>query len=164
MFKMDFKFDALQLDSDAYTKAIDAATIDQMYESARAFLRATLARIPQDTSMAAGSFLNLGKAINEIVPLHPKSFGKRYYDGATRLPKNAQSGARLSAREEEIFVSRGHVHSFEFFSAVRHLKLLDPTRWHATEAGIAAFLADFNRNIGSKIPPIDKFIRRKRVA
>ena len=162
MFKMDFKFEALQLDSDAYTKALDGAIIDQMYESARAFLRATLARIPQDTSMAAGSFLNLGKAINEIVPLHPKSFGKKYYPG--RLPKTPETGARLSAREEEIFVSRGHVHSFEFFSAVRHLKLLDPTRWHATEAGIAAFLADFNRNIGSKIPPIDKFIRRKRVA
>ena len=149
-------------DAPAYIRALDFAISDQMVESSRAFLRAALVRVPVDSGMSRGSFLNLGRVINQAVPIRPRRTGLTYY-GPPRLPKTPASGALLSSKEEDLFVSDGRTHSFNFSSLVKQFLLHDPT-WGATQAGLSAFIADFNKNLPSKIPPISKFIKTAKLA
>src|SRR5205809_7342881 len=89
-------YDVLTIKDDEYRRAVTNYILGRMYEAARAFVRAAIPKIPVDSGMARGTFLNIGKLLNLTIPINSISSGKLYYRGAERLPKQPETGAALA--------------------------------------------------------------------
>lgn len=82
-----------KVDVAKWKKEFEAYMADLLIEAARAFVRAAASRVPVETGMARGSFLNLGAFVNERIPIRirrnrnngTKIYGHEY--------KNPQAGA-----------------------------------------------------------------------
>ena len=176
--------DVLKFDARTYSKAFHASIDRQMKSAARAFVRAAVLRIPVDTGMAAGSFLNLGRYLKRIglpgggvqgyVSLNRQSPTGKYYHKPGRaerpIPKDEFTPGNygLSTDPVAAFQRKGHQHLFEFKSEVFHLTLNDlfgthgRAPWGAFEAGQQAFLATV-RTLVTKVPDVKEHMTKTTV-
>lgn len=152
-----------------------------MRQAARAYVRAAISKIPIQTGMARGSYLNIGRFLKVAIPLtgasnyrirnrRGKSYKEKnfwYYPPGTgrRLPKTPETGAKLTAFKLGLVPKAdGFAHEFTINSKVFHLTLEDqigvksPTApWHSTQAGREAWLA-YMRGLKKRMPKITDFI------
>lgn len=160
--------DVLKFDNVGYTKAARKALEVQFRRAARAFVRAAIPKIPVQTGMAKGSFLNLGRYLRIAIPISPTKFNQKYYPpGKGRpIPKTPESGAALSTPAQQTIKWVGNRLLFEFQSSVFHLTLEDligvrsPTSpWGSFAAGRTAFLQEM-RNLKDRLPSIKSYITK----
>lgn len=139
----------LELDVTAYNDALAKALRAHVIKAARAFVRVAASRIPVDTGMARGSFLNIGRFLNEFVTINPKSFNKKYYGprGGTAIPKTPESGAALTTSPDQMIQISGNRVTFQIESRVFHLTLEDEigvrsprAPWESFRRGREAFM------------------------
>jgi hypothetical protein len=91
-----YKIQILEFKHIAYTKAARRKTEVQFRQAARAFVRAAVPRIPVETGMARGSFLNIGRFLRVAVPIAPTRLNQKYYATGTPIAKTPKSGAALT--------------------------------------------------------------------
>lgn len=158
--------DVLNFDAAGYTRAVTAAIEAEFRQAARAFIRAAIPRIPVQTGMAKGSFLNVGRFLRVAVPIAPTRFNQRYYPpgGGNSIPKTPESGAALSTQPNEMITRVGNRFVFEFSSRVFHLTLEDligvhSGPWGAFAAGRAAFMQRM-RQLRTRLPRIGEYVTR----
>lgn len=163
--------DILNFDDKGYTKAVREAMEVQFRQAARAFVRAAIVRIPVQTGMAKGAFLNIGRYLRVAVPISPTRFFQKYkLPGGGYIPKNAESGALLTTQPENMITWKDTRLSFEIDSEIFHLTLQDligynsPTSpWGAFLAGRVAFLEEM-RNLKNRLPKIKSYTTRTTVS
>lgn len=166
MLKVSGSVDVLDFDAAAYTKAVNEKIAAEFRQAARAFIRAALPRVPVDSGMARGSFLNVGRFLRVAVPITPRRTGLKYYPGGGKKPilKTAEAGAKLATRGEDVVkVLRGRV-TFTFQTKVFHYLLEDQFGvrsgpWGSFEAGRAAFIESV-RTLKDRLPSIKGFITK----
>lgn len=166
------------LDAEAMKKAVREAIEIRSREAARAFVRAAMPRVPVQTGMARGSFLNIGRALKVAIPIKPNPYRKRvrkngstymqkikwYYppDKSGRMSKTPESGAKLSSDVPFFAWQNSGKYVFNFQSAVNHFNLNDHYHiasgpWHALEAGKDAYIAEMAK-IRNTLPKISAFM------
>lgn len=161
--------DILELEVEQYTKSVRKAVEVHTRNAVRKFMRAAIPRIPVDTGMARGSFLNLGRFLRVEVPINPVSFDKKYYyKPAYGSPKNKETGASISTDPEDAFYWKGGKFWFAFNSQVFHLKLEDEIGvhsgpWNSFRAGRIAYLIEM-RKIKQRLPNIKGFFIKTTVS
>lgn len=157
--------DVLNFDAAGYTRAVREAIEAEFRQAARAFIRAAIPRVPVQTGMARGSFLNVGRFLRVAVPITPTRFNQRYYPpGGGSIPKTPESGAALSTRPESMIKRQGNRVTFTFQTGVFHYTLEDAIGvrsgpWGSFAAGRAAFTARI-RNLRTRLPKIGAFVTR----
>jgi hypothetical protein len=154
-----------EFDFESYSKTRQEQIQIQSRQAARKFVRAAISKIPIQTGMARGSYLNIGRLLGVAIPLSGKTRyryrtrnGKQYREkniwyyppgGGAKIPKTPESGASLTAFSIE--VTQG---GFEFIihPKVFHLTLQDefhvrsPTSpWHSMKAGREAWLEEMKK-------------------
>lgn len=175
--------DVLKFDARTYSKAFHDAIDRQMKAAARAFVRAAVLRIPVDTGMAAGSFLNLGRYLKRIgipggvggyIDANRKSPTGRYYHRPGKakkpIPKNEFTPGNYGLVTDPVaaFQRKGQQHLFEFKSEVFHLTLNDlfgshgRAPWGAFEAAQLAFLATL-KTLVTKVPGVKEHMTKTTV-
>lgn len=158
----------LQFDSSGYTKAMKKALEVQFRHAARAFLRAAIPRVPVQTGMARGSFLNIGRLLNVAVPIQPTLFNQFYYPG--RLPKTPATGAALSTPAENVITWKSNQIRFEFQTKVWHYTLEDyfgvrspSAPWQSFMLGRIAFMEEM-RALKDRLPKIKSYMTRTTIS
>ncbi len=176
-----------KFDTVAYTKAVLRQIELQMKQAARAFVRAAVSRIPVDTGMAAGSFLNLGTYLRKIglgdngnlsvrtyIDVNRKHGTGKYYhspgSAGNPIPKNEDTPGNYDLVTKNVDVLRptSNGASFQFQSSVYHLTLNDligskgTGPWHSFEYGQAAFLLEM-RGLKSRLPRVGDYITKTAV-
>lgn len=182
--RINVKITIPQIDVEAFTKAQHEAVEIHVRNCARAFVRAALEKVPVDTGMARGSFLNIGRFLRIHIPIKGKKTRLRYRNGRTwverkrwyyppnggpKIPKTPESGAALTAFE---FKRVGNTYQFIINSKVFHYTLQDEfavsTRsgerggspsapWQSMRAGREAWFAEM-KNLKKKVPKITDFV------
>jgi hypothetical protein len=142
-------FEYLDFDGEGYGQAIKDYYHFKFITAIRDFLRAAVPRVPVQTGMARGSFLNLGRAVGVVVPIVPTRFKQKYYHrrGATPHAKNARTASRYVKYKVPRKSKRDKM-SFEFNTRVLHFNLEEfigvrspSAPWASLEAGMTAFTA-----------------------
>jgi hypothetical protein len=152
-----------------------------MRQAARAYVRAAISKIPIQTGMARGSYLNIGRFLKVAIPLagasnyrirsrHGKSYKEKnfwYYPpgGGRRLPKTPETGANLTAfKLGPVQKSNGIAYEFTVNSKVFHLTLEDQigvkspsAPWQSTQAGREAWLTHM-KGLKKRLPKIKDYI------
>lgn len=145
------EIDTLKFKRTEYTAAVKKHIDRQFRNAARAFLRAAIPRVPVDTGMAVGSFLNIGRMLNVAVPIRGVNTRKKryYYSPARGQLKTPALGAKLSSMS--LITESEDKLKFELKSGVFHYNLLDfigvfhksganMGAWGSFEAGQRAFM------------------------
>lgn len=147
-----------------------------MREAAVEFIKASVPKVPVDTGMARGSFLNMARALNRFgfgvtVDINPARIHSRkkplyyYTKSGERLPKTPQQGAKLT---EYALGIEGNKVIFSFKSNVIHYALMDFYNvkgngpWGSMEAGMIAFRAKMKELKGGKIG-LAKFLTKYKI-
>lgn len=164
-------YDVLTIDNDAFRRAVTNYILHKMFDAARAFVRAAIPKVPVDTGMARGTFLNVGKLLDITIPINPKSFGKIYSYGGLRLPKQKESGAALAISADRAIRLEGNTFIFEFAQDVFHYNLNEffgghaPTApWGSYKAGQIAFEETFTKDFIKDFPQVKDYISKKTVS
>lgn len=137
-------------------------------DAARAFIRAAVLKVPVDSGMARGSYLNIGRFLRVQIPISPKSprsANSRKYLG-TNVTKSPTVGAALSVTPEQAFQQQGGITVFNFNTRVFHYNLNEffPLRsnrgvpWRSLDAGQLAFFEFLNANLLKRIPQFNQFL------
>jgi hypothetical protein len=175
-----FRFEAevIRLDHKAFSKTAIETLEVQMRNAAREFLRAAIPRVPIDTGMAVGSFLNIGRFLRVAVPRGPGPYSRKHpnwkkpqtythFDG-TKMPKTPESGASLSTQPEDAFQRNGGEVSFDFRSEVYHYILNDVGivhgPWQSFSHGRAAFERYTREILPTKLPKVYEFIVKNTIS
>jgi hypothetical protein len=175
-----FRFEAevIRLDHKAFSKTAIETLDTQMRNAAREFLRAAIPRVPIDTGMAVGSFLNIGRFLRIAVPIGPGPYSRKHpnwktpqtytHTDGTKMPKTPESGANLSTDPAQAFRREGEKVSFDFRSDVYHYMLNDIGLkygpWHSFSAGRAAFEEYTREILPGKLPKVYEFIRKRNIS
>ena len=164
---------------------------DILIKAAKAFVLAAYPKVPVETGMSRGSFLKLARKLKISIPIVPKRHKtvtkryktktgtiekqyvvnvakKRYYfsDGRS-IPKNKESGSRLS--DYEIVANSKRIR-FMFQTKVFQYNLLDTNTtglpqgylpWQSFKAGKEAFDAVLDEFIP---PDLEKYITQTRIS
>lgn len=152
MPRINATFTLKKFESKTYTQALKKQVENKMKQAARAFVRAAVSHIPVETGMAAGSFLNIGRALKNIglgdqtvlTYIRSQQTGageyKSKYGGSSNqwyygkpgsaghpIPKNelTASSYNLTTPVDEIIKTEGNKTSFTFQSRVFYLTLND---------------------------------------
>ena len=165
-----------KLDEAAYSKSLHEEIKRQFRKAALAYLRAATAsdRIPVDTGMARGSFLNLAKFLRTTLSIVPKRTKKKngevlqYYHrpGSRGQDKTPQLAQQYSTAPEKILKENGSRLAFVYNVRVYHFELNDGfgdqfaginanAPWGATEAGKEEFIRVMRL---LKVPKVKKFM------
>ena len=162
--------DVLEFDSAGYTEELKNRIRSLYRKGIRAFIVAAIPKVPVDTGMARGSFLNIGRLVGMSIPIHPISDGKVYYGpNGLRLPKTPQSGASLSTSSDEALQFKGNKFVFSFQSKVWHynlneffgLKSNNGFPWGSFAAGREAFMKAMQT--GSLFPDIHEYLLKSTI-
>lgn len=169
-------FIAKEYDKKAFKDAVLKAISIHHRQAIREFIRAAVPKIPVQTGMARGSYLNIGRLLRIAVPITGRSnYRTRTRDGRTwtefnywyyppgkgrRLPKTPASGAALTAFKIE---QKGTKFNFILNSRVFHLTLQDelkvrsPTSpWQSMRAGREAYV-NYLKTINKRIPKLNDY-------
>lgn len=173
MPQINSTFQILSFDAKGYGRAVKRNIEAAFKDCIRKFVMVAAPRVPVQTGMARGSFLNIGRLVNYIVPISPqprrnKNGTKKdkvyYHPDGRRFPKTPRSGALLSTPMNDIMFWKGTKLVFNFRSDVFHLTLQDffhvksPTSpWRSFQEGQVAFVNAFKANRGM-FPNLGEYI------
>jgi hypothetical protein len=173
MPKITFQAEILSIDLAAWTKSLTEAAEVQLRQGAREFLRAAIPRVPIDTGMAVGSFLNIGRFLRVAVPRGPGPYRRSRPNEGPQTYKDPSGneglktpdfGAELSTDPEDAFTRRNNIIAFTFRSNVYHYQLNEfgffgP--WGSFDAGSEA-MEQYMLNVAvNKLPRITSFIVKR---
>lgn len=181
----------VELDGDKFIEAVKTSCREALIKAARKFLLAALPKIPIFTGFARGAFGPLedvvgrfnaggaktGSSINAKAKGHTKattSIATRPYyyypKKGERIVRTSISGRPFATQSTDIFsqgratVATGQSAIFFRFSIdIDYLTYLDQNKWHAFEAGHAAFSAELKTQLDVLLPTIGKYLIRKDV-
>ena len=155
-------------------KTIEKVGELQLRSAARAFVKAAIVKVPVDTGMARGSFLNIGRFLKIAIPIpkrrtrHKDGSPILYYHrpGSKGIPKTPEAGANLSVYSFKK-LGPGKM-NFEFQSKVLHYVLEDrigihSQRWGSFEAGRNAFIKEL-RNLKKRLPRVEAFLLKTTIS
>lgn len=173
---ISIKAKLFEFDEEAFKSARAEAVRIHIRQCARAFVRAAITKIPVQTGMAKGSFLNIGRFLKVNIPLNGKSSKRqRYRKGRTwtekniwyypptgsRLPKTPESGANLTAFS---FPAASGKFGFIINSKVFHYTLQDEfggrspsSPWESMRAGREAWREEMKK-IKKRLPKITDYL------
>lgn len=171
----------LKFDEAKFTQALHNNLEKQFRKAAMAFLRAAAPRVPVDTGMARGSFLNLAKLLRTTLTFSRTSNSpkrKRLYyhrPGARGERMNPQLAQKYSTPPDKTKILKwnGTHISFQYATRVFHFNLHDgfgdfsgvhPTSrgtWKSFENGRKAFIKVI---VKMKVPKVKDFIVRTTVS
>lgn len=164
-------YDVIKIDNEAYRRAVTNYILNKMYDAARAFVRAAIPKVPVDTGMARGTFLNVGRLLNVTIPINIKSVGKLYNNRGQILPKQPESGAALAIKADRALRFQGDTFIFEFNQDVFHYNLNEffgghaPTApWRSYVVGQEAYNRSFASNFIKEFPQIQDYITKETVS
>lgn len=172
MLKIDVKLENISIDPEAYMKEVMAKVFKQVRLAAAEFVKASVPRVPVDTGMARGSFLNLIRALkNAGIPVEMppalKRVGKRkkpvwYYQDGMRYRKQPLTGQKFSETTLKMTASKI---IFNFKSKLLYYAIMDFYNvngngpWESLEAGRQAFLAKMDE-LKTMVPDVKKFLTK----
>lgn len=164
------KLSFLKFDSKNYRKDVLKLIEKQFIKGARAFVRAAVPLVPVQTGMARGSFLNIGRLINLIIPINPTKFNKKYYHrpGYSGEDKTPELGASYSTPERDIITVTKTRLEFHFQTKVFHYLLHDEfdyqtSAWHSFTTGQKAFL-DVMSDLINVLPQPKAYVTKTEVS
>lgn len=159
MIRLKGSFTTLTLDPQRFTKTLDKTMEVQMRGAAKAWLLATVVKIPTWTGMSRGSFKPLAKFLRTSFVIRQYEFG--------RPGMNPDTGAASSSYE---FGKKGTTYFFKFTEGVQHLvindehnvkppiHLIDPGPYHAFAAGESAFQDYVNGYMKDAFPRVEDIL------
>ncbi len=163
MFDLTIEVSLLQFDVAKFTEKLKEVIRQRMRVAARAFVRAALLRVPVQSGMARGSFLNIGRLLRVAIPISPTHTGEFSYEYGGKQLKTAELGASLATPAEQMFTENGQSFSFKFEPGVIHYAInefygrIPNAPWLSLEQGRAAFLEEMG-NLPKFVPKIKDYL------
>ena len=172
MLRINITAENFVFNPEALQKEVMAKIFKQVRLAAAEFVKASVPRVPVDTGMARGSFLNLIRALkNAGIPVELPSPLKRvskrkkpvwYYQDGKRFRKQPLTGQKFS--ETTLKMTASQI-VFNFKSKLLYYAIMDFYNvnghgpWESFEAGRQAFLAKMDE-LKTAVPDVTKFLTK----
>jgi len=163
MYEIKGFYTNVTIDTDRYTKTLDAMMKVQMRQAAREWLRAVIEKVPVWTGMSRGSLKPLGRFLRVAISIRPVAKRKGMGPGAGEAFQSFSFGVQGTTYSFEFDEGVEHYLINEFHDVSHSIPLRTPGPYHSFEAGNQAFIRYVENEMPKRFPRVEKFIVQKRI-